>query len=74
VADEIAATPGMQPGDAEFAAIARQALAAGIGRRGRVGTAQSFLFPAAPLHAFAERWLEQRFGPDKQDSEPSAAP
>ncbi len=69
VADEIAATPGMQPGDAEFAAIARQALAAGIGVSGRVGTAQSYLFPAAPLHAFAERWLEQRFGSEAEDSE-----
>jgi aminoglycoside 3-N-acetyltransferase len=70
VADEIAATPGMQPGDAEFAAIARQALAAGIGVSGRVGTAQSYLFPAAPLHAFAERWLEQRFGPEAGGSGP----
>jgi aminoglycoside 3-N-acetyltransferase len=69
VADEIAATPGMQPGDAEFAAIARQALAAGIGESGRVGTAQSYLFPAVPLHAFAERWLEQRFGSEAEDSE-----
>ncbi len=69
VADEIAATPGMQPGDAEFAAIARQALAAGIGVSGRVGTGQSYLFPAAPLHAFAERWLEQRFGSEAEDSE-----
>lgn len=63
VAAEVAATPGMEPGDEEFAAIARQALASGIGVAGPVGEAVSHLFPAAPLHAFAERWLERRFGP-----------
>lgn len=65
VAEEIAATPGMLPGDAEFAAIARQALAAGIGTSGQIGTARSHLFPAAPLHAFAERWMEERFGAER---------
>jgi aminoglycoside 3-N-acetyltransferase len=62
VAAEVAATPGMEAGDAEFAAIARQALAAGIGGTGTIGEAASHLFPAASLHAFAERWLEHRFG------------
>ena len=67
VATEVAATPGMDPGDAEFAAIARQALVAGIGVTGTIGEAASYLFPAAPLHAFAERWLERRFGPPEQE-------
>lgn len=73
VAAEIAATPGMLPDDAEFAAIARQALTAGIGQRGQVCTAESYLFPAAPLHAFAERWLEVRFGPDRAGPAPRTA-
>ena len=62
VAAEIAATPGCGPGTDPFAAIARQALAAGIGRAGQVGEGESHLFPARELHAFAERWLEARFG------------
>lgn len=62
VGPEIAAVPGMRPGEEAFAAIARLALATGIGAGGMVGEAEAFLFPAAPLHAFAERWLEQRFG------------
>ena len=61
VADEVAGTPGLRPGEAEFAAIARQALATGIGRGGRVGQSESFLFPARRLHRFAQRWLEERF-------------
>ena len=63
LAAQIAATPGIRPGEGEFAAIARQALAAGIGTAGRVGEAESALFPAAELHAFAEAWLERHFGP-----------
>jgi aminoglycoside 3-N-acetyltransferase len=62
IAAEIAATPGLQPGEAEFAAIARQALAAGIGTVGVVGEGESVLFPARELHAFAAAWLEDRFG------------
>lgn len=62
VADEIAATPGCQPGDDAFSAIARQALAAGIGRGGRIGAADCHLFPARALHAFAVAWMERRFG------------
>lgn len=68
VAAELAATSGMEPGDEEFAAIARQALAVGIGVAGSVGEAASYLFPAAPLHAFAERWLERRFAPQASPS------
>lgn len=45
----------------EFAVIARAALDAGIGVRGLVGQAESHLFPAAELTAFAVEWLEERF-------------
>jgi aminoglycoside 3-N-acetyltransferase len=45
----------------EFAVIARQALTAGIGVRGRVGQAESHVFPARELTSFAVRWLEERF-------------
>jgi len=62
VADEIAATPDIGPDRDPFEAIARQALAAGIGAEGRVGAAACALFPARPLHRFAEGWLESRFG------------
>ena len=62
VADEIAATPGIGSDGDAFEAIARQALAAGIGTEGRVGAATSVLFPARALHRFAEAWLEARFG------------
>jgi aminoglycoside 3-N-acetyltransferase len=62
VADEIAQTPGIGPDLDPFEAIARQALAAGIGREGRVSAATCALFPARALHGFAEAWLEERFG------------
>ena len=62
VADEVTATPGIGPDRDPFEAIARQALAAGIGTEGRVATARSALFPARALHRFAEAWLEERFG------------
>ncbi len=62
VADEIAATPGIGPDHDPFEAIARQALAAGIGVEGRVGGALSALFPVKDLHQFAEAWMEERFG------------
>lgn len=45
-----------------FAAIAQAALAAGIGVRGQVGQAESHLFCAAELTAFAVSWIEDRFG------------
>jgi aminoglycoside 3-N-acetyltransferase len=66
---EIAQTPGMQPGDAEFAAIARQALAAGIGRQEQVGQSESALFPARELHAFAVAWMERHFAPQVGDEQ-----
>jgi aminoglycoside 3-N-acetyltransferase len=46
----------------EFAVIAREALAAGIGVGGQVGRAESHLFPARELTAFAAGWIEDRFG------------
>jgi aminoglycoside 3-N-acetyltransferase len=46
-----------------FAVIARAALATGIGVRGEVGHAESHLFPAPELTAFAVAWLEERFSP-----------
>ena len=46
----------------EFEVIARDALAAGVGVRGRVGAAECHLFPAAELVAFAVAWIEERFG------------
>jgi aminoglycoside 3-N-acetyltransferase len=42
-------------------AIAEAALAAGIGTRGRIASADSHLFLAAPLVRFALRWLDERF-------------
>lgn len=49
-------------GEDEFAVIARDALAAGIGVRGRVGASVSHLFPAAELASFGVAWMEERFG------------
>lgn len=44
-----------------FAVIAQAALAGGIGVRGHVGQAESHLFPARELTAFAVSWIEDRF-------------
>jgi len=41
-----------------FAAIGRDFLATGVGRRGVVGTASAILLPAAALVRFGVRWLE----------------
>jgi aminoglycoside 3-N-acetyltransferase len=49
-------------GDDEFAVIARAALDADIGVRGRVGEGESHIFPARELTAFAVAWMEERFG------------
>lgn len=46
----------------EFAVLARAALDAGIGVRGRVGEGESHLFGAPELVGFATEWLEARFG------------
>lgn len=48
--------------DYTFEGIARAYLAEGHGRRGRVGNAESYLFDAKDLSAFAIQWLEARFG------------
>ncbi len=48
--------------DDEFAVIARDALAAGVGTRGRVGVAECQLFPARALVEFAVGWIDERFG------------
>lgn len=53
---------GLGLGEDAFAAIARAALAAGIGVRGHVGQAESHLFPAPELTRFAVSWLEERYG------------
>jgi aminoglycoside 3-N-acetyltransferase len=47
--------------DDPFAVIARDALEAGIGVRGRVGAADSVVFPAPELTSFAVSWIEDRF-------------
>jgi aminoglycoside 3-N-acetyltransferase len=49
-------------GEDPFAVIVRAALDAGIGLHGRVGQAESHLFPAPELTAFAVSWIEERFG------------
>ena len=48
--------------DYDFYQIAGDYLAAGIGSTGKVGEAQSYLFDARDLVAFAVKWLEERFG------------
>jgi aminoglycoside 3-N-acetyltransferase len=66
--DILTGPPGALPyerldlGEDEFAVIARGALAAGAGVRGRVGQADCHLFDAAQLTRFAVDWLEERFG------------
>ncbi|MET8980217.1 aminoglycoside 3-N-acetyltransferase [Streptomyces sp. NPDC004539] len=45
-----------------FEAIARDLLATGSGRRGRVGAAESHLFEAPETVAFARAWLEEKLG------------
>jgi aminoglycoside 3-N-acetyltransferase len=52
----------LELGADSFEVIAREALAAGIGIRGRVGEGESHLFPARELTAFAAEWMEARFG------------
>lgn len=51
-------------GDVDFFEVmARDALAAGIGRSVQIAGAASHLFEAEPLVAFAVNWLEERFAP-----------
>lgn len=53
---------GEEHADYTFDGIARAYLAEGHGRQGKVGDAESYLFDAADLAAFAVNWLEARFG------------
>lgn len=48
--------------DDYFAEIVRDHLAAGAGRRGRIGGAELTLVEAADVCAFAVQWLERRMG------------
>ncbi|MGK5550026.1 aminoglycoside 3-N-acetyltransferase [Actinomadura kijaniata] len=51
------------PGEVDpFEVIARDMLAAGIGRTGRVGAADSHLFEAAQVVDFATAWIEDKLG------------
>ncbi|WP_419993032.1 aminoglycoside 3-N-acetyltransferase [Streptomyces boninensis] len=47
-------------GEEAFAVIVRDMLAAGIGRRGKVGAADSHLFEAGDAVDFAVRWMESK--------------
>ncbi|MFE1287380.1 aminoglycoside 3-N-acetyltransferase [Streptomyces sp. NPDC058751] len=49
-------------GEEPFEVIARDMLAGGIGRRGRVGAADSHLFEAAEVIDFATTWMEDELG------------
>jgi aminoglycoside 3-N-acetyltransferase len=53
--------PGCSDPLAGIAAMASAALAAGIGVKGRVASAECHLFPAPELVRFATAWLEERF-------------
>ena len=48
--------------DYSFEGIAQDYLAAGNGRQGKVGDADTYLFDAADLVRYAINWLEERFG------------
>ncbi|MEW6749840.1 MAG: aminoglycoside 3-N-acetyltransferase [Candidatus Latescibacterota bacterium] len=62
---------GQWQGDGYFDLIPREALSCGIGRRGRVGAALAYLFPAEELHRFAVHWLEEHLGREPRDSRQS---
>lgn len=49
-------------GEDYFAVIAREFLASGKGRAGKVGDARSYLFDAAELTEFGVSWMERTFG------------
>ncbi|MFC4561577.1 aminoglycoside 3-N-acetyltransferase [Nocardiopsis mangrovi] len=57
--DYSAAVPA---GQDPFDAIARDMIAAGIGRTGCVGAAESHVFDAAEVIGFATAWMEDRLG------------
>ncbi len=47
--------------DDYFETIAKEYIATGHGRAGKVGSAEAFLFEAAPLNAFGVQWMERHF-------------
>ena len=47
--------------DDYFATIATEYLATGHGHTGKVGSADAYLFEAAPLSTFGARWMEEHF-------------
>jgi aminoglycoside 3-N-acetyltransferase len=49
--------------DDEFAVIAGEALARGVGTRGMIGPAVCHLFPAADITHFGVAWIDERFTP-----------
>lgn len=51
-------------GQDPFAAVVEDMLAAGVGRRGHVGAATSYLFEAAEVVRFGVAWLEEKLGTD----------
>ncbi|WP_432104975.1 aminoglycoside 3-N-acetyltransferase [Streptomyces sp. bgisy091] len=57
--DYSAVTP---PGQDPFETIGQAMVAAGIGRRGKVGAADSHLFEAADVLAFGRAWIEENIG------------
>lgn len=60
-------TPVVPEGQDPFEAIARDMLAAGHGRRGRVGAATSHLFEAPDVVAFGVDWIESRLGRSERE-------
>ncbi len=57
--DYSSVTPG---GQDPFETIVRDMLAAGIGRRGRVGAADSHLFEAGEVLGFGLAWIQEKLG------------
>ncbi len=47
--------------DDYFVTIATEYLATDHGYAGKVGSAEAYLFEAAPLNAFGVRWMEEHF-------------
>ncbi|MDI3389484.1 aminoglycoside 3-N-acetyltransferase [Streptomyces sp. B-S-A8] len=54
--------PVVPEGQDPFETITRALLAAGLGRSGRVGAAESHLFEAEQVVTFAREWIERKIG------------
>lgn len=52
----------LSSGEDSFEAIAKAALAMGVGSQGSVAAAHCYLFPAKELVAVALAWIQERFG------------